>query len=79
MVGLTNFGLFFGIVNLMFSINKYLSNFFIITFDELLKVTTVLITNILLNVQIPMLHVLGDVLYLMCDVPGLIFCKILNL
>ena len=35
------------IVSLMISITKYLSNFFRISFDELLKVTTVLITNIL--------------------------------
>ena len=35
------------IVNVMISNKKYLSKFFRISFDELLKVSTVLITNIL--------------------------------
>ena len=49
MVDLTNFrpDIAVCIVNVMISIKKYLSKFFRISFDELLKVSTVLITNIL--------------------------------
>ena len=49
MVDLTNFrpAISVCIVNLMISIKKYLSKAFRISFYELLKVTTVLITNIL--------------------------------
>ena len=49
MVGLTNFRPDIGgcIVTVMISIKKYLSKFFRNSFDELLKVTTVLITNML--------------------------------
>ena len=49
MVGLTNFTPLIGvyIVNVMISIKKYWSKIFRISFDELLKVTTVLITKIL--------------------------------
>ena len=48
-VGLTYFRPDIGvcIVNVMISIKKYLSKVFKINFDELLKGTTVLITNIL--------------------------------
>ena len=48
-VGLTNFRPDIGVhfVNVMISIKKYLSKILRISFDELLKVTTVLITKIL--------------------------------
>ena len=55
MVGLTNFRPdMYCIVNVMISIKKYLSKVFRISFDELLKVTTLLVPNIFLNLQIPM-------------------------
>ena len=49
MVGLTYFRPDIGvcIINVLISIKKYLSKVFRISFYELLKVTTVLITNIL--------------------------------
>ena len=49
MVDITNYEFDIGvcIVNVMISVKTYFSNMFRIIFDELLKVTTRLITNIL--------------------------------